>query len=159
MPLQHLRDVAKAVRKLQRNNNNATTQQSTTKKQQEQQQQEPTQQRDYSYNNYNNNRHNNETTTQQQQQQQQTQQRNNNNNETTTTNTTTTLLERPREWMRITVCRLGPHRVPFHKWMVLMMSPIPVTLPKFTSGVSITHPRQEVQGVEYVPLSRIVYQL
>ena len=80
MPLQHLRDVAKAARKLQRNNNNATTKQSTTKKQQEQQQQEPTQQRDYSYNNYNNNRHNNETTTQQQQQQQQTQQRNNNNN-------------------------------------------------------------------------------
>ena len=50
MPLQHLRDVAKALRKLQRNNNNATTKQSTTKKQQEQQQQEPTQQRDYSYN-------------------------------------------------------------------------------------------------------------
>ena len=58
--VQHLRDVAKALRKLQRNNNNATTKQSTMKKQQEQQQQEPTQQRDYSYNN-NNNRHNNET--------------------------------------------------------------------------------------------------
>ena len=69
------------------------------------------------------------------------------------------VLERPREWMRITVCHLGPHRVPPHKWMVLMMSPIPVTLPKFTLGVSITHPSQEVQGVEYVPLSRIVYQL
>ena len=48
MPLQHLRDMAKALRKLQRNNNNATTKQSTTKKQQE-----LTQQRDYSYNNYN----------------------------------------------------------------------------------------------------------
>ena len=54
MPLQHLRDVAKAVRKLQRNNNNETTKQSTRKKQQEQEQQQPTQQRDYSYNNYNN---------------------------------------------------------------------------------------------------------
>ena len=26
-------------------------------------------------------------------------------------------------------------------------------------GVSITHPSQEVQGVEYVPISHIVYQL
>ena len=71
----------------------------------------------------------------------------------------TILLEQPREWIRITVCRLGPHRVPPHEWMVLMMSPILVTLRKFTSGVSITHPSQEVQGVEYVKLSRIVYQL
>ena len=53
----------------------------------------------------------------------------------------------------------GPPPGSTPKLMVLMISPIPVTLPKFTSDVSITHPSQEVQGVEYVPLSRIVYQL